>query len=131
MLEAVVEILFELVAEVLLQVVFEALAEAGVHVARNPTKDPPRPWLAAIGYAGLGAIAGGISVWLVPALFMTSQKAQLLNLLVAPVFAVLVMMAIGSWRRSRGQELIRLDRFAYGWLFAFAMALVRYVFGGA
>lgn len=128
MLEFVFELVFEVLGEVLLAIVFEALAEAGVHVTRNPTKEPPRPWLAAIGYAVLGAIAGGISLVIVPHLFMASQKTQLLNLVIAPVFAGAAMSALGAWRKNRGQDLIRLDRFAYGWLFAFSMALVRFCF---
>ena len=39
------------------------------------------------------------------------------------------MAGIGAWRRRRDQELIRLDRFAYGYLFALAMAAIRFAFG--
>jgi hypothetical protein len=46
-----------------------------------------------------------------------------------PGRAGLAMMARGAWRRRRDQELIRLDKFAYGYLFALAMALVRFNFG--
>jgi hypothetical protein len=38
------------------------------------------------------------------------------------------MSAIGIWRRRRGKELIRLDRFAYGYLFALAMGIIRFVY---
>jgi hypothetical protein len=36
------------------------------------------------------------------------------------------MCLVGAWRLRREQELVRLDRFAYGYLFALAMALVRF-----
>jgi hypothetical protein len=36
------------------------------------------------------------------------------------------MALIGIWRDRRGQEPIRLDRFAYGYLFALSLALVRF-----
>jgi hypothetical protein len=39
------------------------------------------------------------------------------------------MEAIGTWRRQRDKEVIRLESFAYGFCFAFSMALVRYTFG--
>jgi len=39
------------------------------------------------------------------------------------------MMALGAWRRSRHQEVIRLDRFLFGFVFAAAMAAVRFWFG--
>ncbi len=40
----------------------------------------------------------------------------------------MLMVAIGSWRAKRGEVLLRIDRFAFGYLFAFAFALVRYRF---
>ena len=39
------------------------------------------------------------------------------------------MMSIGAFRRRRGEELIRLDSFSYGALFALALALIRLMFG--
>ena len=39
-----------------------------------------------------------------------------------------LMAALGAWRRRRGEALVRLDRFAYGLVFAFAMSAVRFVF---
>ena len=39
----------------------------------------------------------------------------------------LSMAAIGAWRARRGQNLLRMDRFAYGFFFALTMALVRYL----
>jgi hypothetical protein len=39
------------------------------------------------------------------------------------------MALLGAWRARRGQDLIRLDRFAYGYLFALAMAAMRFALG--
>ena len=38
------------------------------------------------------------------------------------------MVAMGHWRARRGDEVLRINRFVYGFLFAAALALVRYVF---
>ena len=38
------------------------------------------------------------------------------------------MDGLGAWRARRGDELLRIDRFAYGYLFSFALALVRFRF---
>jgi hypothetical protein len=38
------------------------------------------------------------------------------------------MTALGAWRSGRGQELMRLDRFLYGYCFALAVAAVRFQF---
>jgi hypothetical protein len=39
------------------------------------------------------------------------------------------MASVGAWRRRRELETIRLDSFAYGFCFAFFMALVRFAWG--
>jgi len=53
-----------------------------------------------------------------------------MNLLLTPVFAGLVMVGVGAWRAKRGDDLLRIDRFAYGYIFALAMAVIRYQFAG-
>lgn len=128
-MEIIFEVLFSFFGEFLLQVIAEALAELGLHSVREPFRRPPKPWLAAIGYALLGTIAGGISLLILPHLFVPLHNLQLMNVALTPIAAGLAMMAMGAWRRRRDQELIRLDKFAYGYLFALTMALVRFHFG--
>jgi hypothetical protein len=133
-----VEILFEIlfavlqvVGEIVLQIVLEALFELGLHSVREPFRRPKpiHPLLAALGYAILGAAAGAISLWLFPQRFIASPSLRIVNLVVKPVAAGAAMAAMGAWRRKRDDELIRLDRFAYGLLFALAMAAVRMAWG--
>ncbi|MES2151557.1 MAG: hypothetical protein V4508_17405 [Pseudomonadota bacterium] len=128
-MEVIFEILFEFLGEVVLQLVFEVMAEFGLHSLSEPFKKKPQPWLAALGYVLFGALAGAISLWIFPRLFATTMGGRLLNLLFAPVVSGLAMVAIGMWRIRRDQETIRLDKFAYGYLFALAMATMRFGFG--
>ena len=123
--------LIQFLLELLLQLIFETLVEAGVHgiVEVFDRRQPQDPWVAAIGYLFLGAICGALSLWLFPALFIGNATLRVLNLLLTPVAAGALMAALGAWRRRRNQELIRLDRFFYGFLFARAMALVRFIWG--
>lgn len=123
--------IFQFLGELLLQVLFEAIAELFGHAVKEPFRRPRpvRPWLAAMGYLIFGAAAGGFTVWLVPELFIKAQWLRTANLLLTPVVAGLVMEAIGSWRERRDKEVLRLESFAYGFCFAFAMAVVRYAFG--
>lgn len=58
-----------------------------------------------------------------------SPMAILADLILTPIAAGAVMAALGAGRRRRDQELIRLNRFPYGFLFAFAMAVVRFAGG--
>ena len=128
-MEIIFELLFQFLGEVFLQIVVEALAELGLYSVREPFRKPPNPWLAAIGYAIIGAIAGVLSLWAFPVLFIASHSAQIVSLVLTPVVAGLSMVALGAWRHRRGQDTIRLDKFAYGYLFALAMAVVRFTFG--
>lgn len=122
------EFLFELVGEFFLQLLLEALAEAGLHTLRRDDNPAPRPWLAALGYALFGALAGAISLWLLPQHLVRDVMLRAVNVIVTPVGAGLAMCVLGTWRMQRGDTLLRIDRFAYGYLFALALALVRFFF---
>lgn len=112
-----------------MQIIFEILAELGLQSAKAVFKRPPNPILATFGYALYGAIAGGLSLWWHPAHFTKTLAIRIAVLVLAPIAAGLVMTLIGAWRRRRDQDLIRLDRFAYGYVFALAMAAVRFAWG--
>lgn len=124
MLELVIEVL----GEIFLQVLIEILAEVGLRSFVEPFQKPPNPWYAAVGYAAFGALAGVLSLLVFPGLLVKPRSLQIANLILTPIIAGYVMMLIGAWRQKRDQYLVRLDRFAYGCLFAFAMALMRFVF---
>lgn len=119
--------IFELIGEFLLQVFAEALVELGLHSIAEPFRREPNPWLAAIGYALFGALLGGLSLLVFPANFAPGAW-RLVNLAFTPVAAGLTMCLIGRWRARRGEEVLRIDRFAYGYLFALSLGLVRYAF---
>jgi len=130
------DILFEIVAavlqligEFLLQAVFEVLAELGMHsikeVFHRPA--PTNAFLAAFGYFLIGAGAGGLSLYFVPATLIHHAAARIANLLLTPLASGFLMTLLGAWRRRRDQEPIRLDRFGYAFLFALSMAVVRFI----
>lgn len=123
-----IEFVFEIVGEFLLQVLVEALAELGLHSLGEPFRRRPNPWLAGLGYAIFGAIAGGITLWLLPDHMVRNEVLRKINLLATPLAAGGMMCLIGAWRARRGDDVLRIDRFAYGYVFALSMALVRFVF---
>ena len=122
------EFLFEVFGEFIVQILLEALAEAGLHAMAEPLRKPPNPWLAALGYLLFGTLVGGASVLVFPH-NMVPEPWRITNLLVTPVAAGVMMSALGAWRERRGQSRIRIDRFSYGYLFAFGLALVRFYAG--
>jgi hypothetical protein len=123
--------LFQLVGEFILQMVLEAFAELFGHAFKRAWRrlGPARPWLSALGYLALGTGAGALSLWLFPTHLIESSWLRAANLLVTPLLAGLLMEAIGNWRERRAKEVIKLETFAYGFCFALAMTLVRYVLG--
>lgn len=122
------EFLFEMFGEFLLQVLGEVLLELGLHSVAEPFRRKPNPWLATIGYAIFGGIAGGLSLLLLPKHLMPAGPLRIVNLLLTPVVAGLCMALMGRWRAKRGDDLMRIDKFAYGYLFALTVALIRFYF---
>lgn len=121
------EIIFEVVGEFVLQVIGETLAELGLHSLGAPFRRPPNPWLASLGYALFGAILGGLSLLVFPN-NLVPEAFRVANLVLTPLAVGGVMVAMGAWRARRGEPVLRIDKFAYGYLFAMSLALVRFFF---
>lgn len=120
--------LLEALFEIFAQIVAELLAEIGLRSLAEPFKrsEQANPILAGVGYSLYGAIAGGISL-LSPRIFTAPSWMRLLNLIVAPIACGLIMAYVGKLRERRGDAPMRMDTFIYGYLFALAMAVVRYI----
>ena len=121
------EIILQFFGELLLQLFVELLLELGLHSMANTFERPRNPVLSAIGYVLWGAIAGGLSLLLFPTSFVHNHALKLGNLFIIPILLGGCMMLVGKFRTKKDKPLIRLDSFAYGFLFAFSMSLVRYV----
>lgn len=126
-MEFIFEIVLQFLGEILLQVGFEFLAELGAHGLADTLKKPKNPVLSAIGFIVWGAVAGAISLLILPSSVIANPVFRQINVLVTPLVAGGVMMLIGRQRGKRGQSIVRLDRFGYAYAFALAMAVVRYV----
>ena len=132
-MEILFELLFEflwLLAEAALQILFEWGFGYLLRSAGDLFKEdrPVSRLLVSMGYVALGIVAGHISLRLFPNYLIRSTAGQWLNLLATPVLAGLAMAATGKWRIRKNQELIHMDRFTYGFLFALTMAIVRFKF---
>ena len=123
------EFLFEVLGEFLLQAFGEALLEIGLHALAAPFKRAPNPWLAALGYLLFGALLGGASLLVFPH-YLVPPPWRSANLFLTPFAVGGLMVAMGHWRARRGEAVLRINRFVYGFLFAAALAVVRYLFAG-
>lgn len=126
-MEILLEMLWQVFGEILLQVLAEFLVELGLHCLADPMRKERHPIVSVIGFTLWGLGAGAASLFVLPHSAIANPDLRLANLLVTPVLAGLAMVLVGRVRARRGQDLIRLDRFGYAFLFAFSMALVRFV----
>ncbi len=127
-MEVLFEILFEFLGEFLLQVLAQVFIEVGWHSLSEPFRKQPSPWLAAVGYAIFGAVIGGLSLLVFPNYLMADKSFRLANAVLSPIAAGLSMAAMGAWRARRGQAVLRVDKFSYGYVFALSWGLVRFFF---
>ncbi|MBX9884112.1 MAG: hypothetical protein K2X68_03980 [Novosphingobium sp.] len=127
-MEFIFEILFQFLGEAALQVGIELLFEIGVHSMADTMLKPRNPVLSTIGFLLWGALAGGLSLLVLPHSVIANPLLRQCNVLVTPLAVGTVMTLVGRQRDRKGQTLVRLDKFGYAFTFAFAMTLVRYFF---
>ena len=122
-MEIVFEILIQILAELFLQILFEL----GVRSLIVPSRKKSNPYLSFFGYVLMGALAGFLSLLFFKELFIKGFQMQVLNLFITPLIAGFLMSYIGRVREKKGVALVRLDKFTFGFVFALAMALVRFI----
>ena len=129
-MEIIFEIVFEVVFEFILLTVGEVLFEVGLRGLSEPFKrrETRNPVLAFIGYAVAGAAVGGLSLLVFPQSLIPTVGFRGVSLIVSPLLAGAAMAGLGWLRRRQGKRLLRLDRFVFGAVFAFGMALVWFLF---
>ena len=126
----IIEFLLQILIEFFLEVICASILEIGIHALAT------FPWaqktinaaLAVLLYFVSGVLVGGISIAFFPHPFVRSSRLHGISLLITPVLCGLVMSGIGWLRARQGSSRIRLDSFAYGFIFAFGMALMRLLF---
>lgn len=124
------ELLFEILLEFLLPLASEILAELALHKLGRIrwVHATALVVLTAIMYLGVGLAAGLISLWIFPRAFVRSSTLHGISLLITPVLGGVLMTYIAWLRVHTWNWTIRLEAFAYGFIFAFAMALLRLLF---
>ncbi len=130
-MEEIIFILIEVFGELVLQILAELFIEGSMTGLRSSLRkfkkrNPVVVWFF---YVSLGAGLGLTSLFIFPDHFIKNPALRIVNLIVTPVLAGLLMSLVGHLRRRRGQDPIQLDRFLYGFSFAAAMAFVRLIGG--
>lgn len=123
LLEIFLEFVVEVVAEAVLVFLLTAITEA-----LGPS-ELRRPIWAGVGYFLLGATSGGLSLIWFPFPLVHPSRFHGISLIVSPVLTGSLMALLGSILRRYNKPTVKLETFAYGFLFAFGMTLVRFLFG--
>jgi hypothetical protein len=118
----------ELGAEILLEVVFAELAGVLSRVFRLFKVKVRRadPVVATVTFGMVGVSSGFLSVFLFPHHLIHPTRLHGISLLISPILTGLLMAQIGRTVRRWGRQPVRIESFGYGFIFALAMALVRY-----
>lgn len=126
----ILEIVLQFVFEFFVYFVGEVLVEVGLRGLAETFRGrgTRNPLLALIGYAAGGAALGGLSLLVFPQRLVQSAFVPGLSLVVTPLLTGAAMSGVGWLRRRQGKRVLRIDRFVYGAVFAFGMALVRFLF---
>ena len=127
-MEVIFELVFELLGEVGLQLFVHIFGELGANmIASYRQRGPRHPIVSAIGHTLVGGGFGWLSLLMFPYSFAHTDTMRLISLFGSPLLAGLASALIGSWRRKSGRGLVLFETFTYGFLFAFAFALVRFL----
>ena len=125
----IVEVIFPLLGEVLIQLVGEGILEGSWRWLIAPFSDRRRvhPVIAGAGLLGLGGIMGWIGWLLVSEPLLSHAPVPGASLLLSPLVTGGVMEFYGRWRTRNGHATSSASTFWGGALFAFGMALVRFL----
>ena len=125
------ELLLQIVLEIVGQVLFEFIAAFGWESLKDSTRREREstPVLSGTGHLLLGLFAGILSLFIVPRRLTPHSPLPGVSLVLSPIGTGIVMHWIGEfWRERGGRDRPILFSFRAGAIFAFGMALVRFVY---
>jgi hypothetical protein len=124
------EFLFQLLIEIIGQIIFEGLTSLGWESLKHSGRSERRanPVLAAFGHFLMGLCAGVISLFILGRRLMPQSPLPGISLVLSPIGTGIAMHLIGEFWRERGRDRPALFSFRAGAIFAFGMALVRFVY---
>jgi hypothetical protein len=124
------EFLVALIVEIVEQLVFEVVVGMGFEAAADAISPgfEARPWFAGVGYFLMGLLTGIISVIVFRGRLIGPSIVPGLSLIAAPIVTGAAMAGIGDMWRRRGGAPPLLFTFRAGAIFAFGMAVVRFLY---
>ncbi|WP_223923073.1 hypothetical protein [Geobacter sp. AOG2] len=125
------EILIEIIGQAILYGTAEvctAKIAKSISRSRAPEKSKVSPISAAVIYAVVGYFAGLSSLLIFPKYLITDPNMRSMSIIVLPVLLGFLMSVIGRYLKKRCRDVVRLESFPYGFLFAFTFGIARVLF---
>jgi hypothetical protein len=114
---------FQFVFEAIFQIFVELLADG---IWRH-LPAPARTFVKGLACVLFAVVLAAISSKLAPAPFLKSESLRIAYLIVVPLLVGAAMAWVGRVISSRGKATATLEKFGFGWLFAFSFACTRYL----
>jgi hypothetical protein len=129
-MEDLLAVILEAIAEAFLAIAGEFLISLLARVFKGLLKAILElgPLATAVCVLLLGTASGACSVILFPHPLVHPTKMHGVSLIISPILAGFVMSQFGRLLRNRGARTIQIESFVYGFAFALATAVVRFVF---
>ncbi|MGA3370926.1 MAG: hypothetical protein ABSC48_04105 [Terracidiphilus sp.] len=122
---AIAEVLFEAVFEIACVGLASLLTRAISKLFKAISEVNPVATTFALGM--LGALAGFLSVVAYPHPLVHPSRFHGVSVIASPLITGFVMFQLGRLLRNYGRRVMPIESFGYGFVFAFAMALVRFL----
>lgn len=126
LIEVLAEAIFEAFVEYVLAMFVVMLLRIADNITRSLALKGELATSVIFGLLGLSA--GLLSIPVFPHPLLHPAKVHGINLLVSPVLTGLMLSWTGSALRKRKKETTPIERFGYGFTFAFGIALMRLLF---
>jgi hypothetical protein len=127
-LAAIAEVLFEAIFEI----AFEGLASLLIRAIATflKTVSGVKPVATTLAHLMLGALVGFLSAVAYPHPLIHPSRFHGVSVIASPLITGMVMSQLGRLLRNLGKRVMPIESFGYGFVFAIAMALVRFLMLG-
>lgn len=125
LIAAIAEVLFEAVFEIACEGLASLLTRA-MSKLFNTISDV-NPVVTALALGMLGVLVGFLSVVVYPHPLVHPSRLHGVSVIASPLITGFVMSQWGRLLRKHGRRVMPIESFGYGFVFAFAMALVRFL----
>jgi|ERR1017187_1618714 hypothetical protein len=125
LIAAIAEVLFEAVFEIACEGLASLLTRAMSKLFNTISDVNPVATAFALGM--LGVSVGFLSVVVYPHPLVHPSRLHGVSVIVSPLITGFVMSQLGRLLRKHGRRVMPIESFGYGFVFAFAMALVRFL----